>query len=1031
MIKTILTMKKLFLYLLIIIITQVAYAQRPSVRVSANNSYPETLSLDDFLYAFDLSEVPTGFLKEAGLERIDFSALDGDINKGYFADIATISLILESIQSMDVSGTRTWSTGNNGVPSSYIPLHLALYEYNSLSDSAYVHNKITFNNNRLYPAANATVNELYDTRKLVTFAPSEIIAEGMSVSFYPILTSNSNISYTGLFIDFDDGAGFRSVSPESAINTSYSTSGRKTLRLKVQTTGGDYYASSYCVIPPLNVTPMSLPTESGIQVDSTTFHGTYYGSNVKAFLSYKISTNPSANHRPLIIVEGFDPHKAGSIISSSNTKNFGLNHLYNSDVHTYVNNNLYDFYYVDWIDCEADIRANAQLLKAIIAEINSTKHDLGCTASNILIAESMGGLITQVALREMEQDNQTHDVEFYFSHDVPYCGVNLPIGLIYAYQSLKSYLLPKISGLFPKITSVCDSIDQYLYSRSVQQMSINYIDASGNLNKSPHDSFMATLRQLGLPKGDSGGHIYNYSVSNGGVCSSYQDSLSVNGNHLLNYYGKVEASGFIGFVLSSEMAGLAGLITNIFNGDFWSHALSFLPGLSKLEYSLTVNPNDGINNTLSSLIGNYSNKVFGFINITQTFLNDTRNIPSGTIALDNANSSKYDMDSFFVKIPISTTHVNSLMFVPTYSSLCYSPGKNTPSRNYLTQPLLTASEFDGYHLPDTSQMHTNNYPWDWMNAQLDVYIDCPDTLRVGDVASLHGVTGPVRWAGSNNCFEISQSTGEITKIFYEGNFDIMGYTYTDSTYISRKKTVHVEPPVWPTVYMKPVLEPNDSFIYLELHSPNSQLDAQLQTYDIYRTWYSKVDVNALQQYYNHPIRFSISGSGINDLPVMYMMQISAILQFPGGNRPQEYVSYTFRNNQRLALVQPTSIAFDDNAVYMTKAGVSGFDVLDYGDSLIVSYDRSLPSHYTDSLVSDNMLFGMDNGFASLVPLNEENDRWEIPLFADNEVLDELEEIMDNLGSNEIGLIKIEMFHENGGDAVQTFHIPIFRINNQN
>ena len=78
-----------------------------------------------------------------------------------------------------------------------------------------------------------------------------------------------------------------------------------------------------------------------------------------------------------------------------------------------------------------------------------------------------------------------------------------------------------------------------------------------------------------------------------------------------------------------------------------------------------------------------------------------------------------------------------------------------------------------------------------------------------------------------------------------------------------------------------------------------------------------------------------------------------------------------------------------------------------------------------------MLFGMDNGFVSLVPLNEDNDRWEIPLFADDEVLDELEEIMDNLGSNEIGLIKIEMFHENGGEAVQTFHIPIFRINNQN
>ena len=62
----------------------------------------------------------------------------------------------------------------------------------------------------------------------------------------------------------------------------------------------------------------------------------------------------------------------------------------------------------------------------IIRWVNSQKVT---DEKNIIIAQSMGGLIAQQALCIMEAIEKEHQTRMFVSYDVPYFGVNIPIGL--------------------------------------------------------------------------------------------------------------------------------------------------------------------------------------------------------------------------------------------------------------------------------------------------------------------------------------------------------------------------------------------------------------------------------------------------------------------------------------------------------------------------------------------------------------------------------------------------------------------------
>ena len=134
----------------------------------------------------------------------------------------------------------------------------------------------------------------------------------------------------------------------------------------------------------------------------------------------------------------------------------------------------YDIIYVDWLNCEADIRDNARLLIEIIDWVNSKKIESRSEKHNVVLGESMGGLVARYALRTMELEGHPHETIAYISHDSPHLGAHIPLGALYGIQSLLLFYYnggkpADILKIVLEANSAGDILRKYLYSTSASR----------------------------------------------------------------------------------------------------------------------------------------------------------------------------------------------------------------------------------------------------------------------------------------------------------------------------------------------------------------------------------------------------------------------------------------------------------------------------------------------------------------------------------------------------------------------------------
>lgn len=191
-------------------------------------------------------------------------------------------------------------------------------------------------------------------------------------------------------------------------------------------------------------------------------NGTCYGKGeYKVFLS-EINTKLK---KPIIILDGFDPgdtrrinNGEGSIIEVVNNKGTEENMTkfskagfdviilnfpkyvisdYTVGIYNIFNRRYYTHKVEVFRDGGSDyLERNANILKALITEVNQKLRQNGSTEKIKIIGPSMGGLISRIALTQMEKDNQNHNTDTWVSFDSPHLGANIPIGLQYAFTFL-------------------------------------------------------------------------------------------------------------------------------------------------------------------------------------------------------------------------------------------------------------------------------------------------------------------------------------------------------------------------------------------------------------------------------------------------------------------------------------------------------------------------------------------------------------------------------------------------------------------
>lgn len=141
--------------------------------------------------------------------------------------------------------------------------------------------------------------------------------------------------------------------------------------------------------------------------------------------------------KPLIVAEGFD---AGIILAPEMANGMNTYISFRKSLQVsgtelqnliWNSNKQYDIIYVDWNNGVDFLQKNAFALEAVIAWVNSVK--IG-TEKNVVLGQSMGGVIARYALADMEQSSLDHKTRLFVSHYAPQQRANIPVSVQYMFR---------------------------------------------------------------------------------------------------------------------------------------------------------------------------------------------------------------------------------------------------------------------------------------------------------------------------------------------------------------------------------------------------------------------------------------------------------------------------------------------------------------------------------------------------------------------------------------------------------------------
>ncbi|PIE50921.1 MAG: hypothetical protein CSA38_00865 [Flavobacteriales bacterium] len=401
--------------------------------------------------------------------------------------------------------------------------------------------------------------------------------------------------------------------------------------------------------------------------------------------------------KPFIVAEGFD---LGHIIHPSeeageNTIKGFLNTLVYDNNYTlknYLTNN-YDIIYVDWAKGTDFIQNNAKALKAAIHWVNNNK--VG-NEKNVVLGQSMGGLVARYALKDMEDNGEDHDTKLYISHDSPHLGANIPLGMQYMMNNLTrayikapytsivgNYIVPAVSkdywGSVGEILTITST-------PAARQMLINYVDIGDNINNSIHNAWQNELNAKGFPQ-----QTRNVAISNGSECGTDQ-----NLQNLLNVNMEVNKQ-----YLFSD---LLGVMLGFDFDDVGTVLLGILPGTSWCDFNFTVKPMTHLNSNKKLYDGSivYKKEILWFLPAQSTLVEGSAYQPSGILPYDKYGGGKHDLaESQLPEDFQDEVEVNQFGFIPTPSALCIHGGTQTLTeddyqRSYSPEDDAALSPFDNF-----------------------------------------------------------------------------------------------------------------------------------------------------------------------------------------------------------------------------------------------------------------------------------------------------------------------------------------------
>jgi hypothetical protein len=339
---------------------------------------------------------------------------------------------------------------------------------------------------------------------------------------------------------------------------------------------------------------------------------------------------------PLIVAEGLDTGLLGQggTIGDSDINSFfqSVDNSESVELENFLINNTavdYDIIYVNWNNGTDFIQRNASVLEAVIKWVNDNKTG---TNKNVVLGQSMGGLVARYALRDMENNGLNHDTSLYISHDVPHQGANIPLGILnMARHTVNEFIQTPLGNITIPVNGVgnvgLSTIDNLLDAPAINQMLLNTVDTNGNRTNTVHTTWQNELRLFGYPQ-----QTRNIALSNASHCASGQGLVS--NQELVTVTGNGGTSVLTSLLLYifANVDPLIGVALN----DTSASLLGFLPGNTKLDLEFRANafPSTGTARIYKGRL-TYEKKLLWLIPITRTIFNKDVNSQSGDKFIDN------------------------------------------------------------------------------------------------------------------------------------------------------------------------------------------------------------------------------------------------------------------------------------------------------------------------------------------------------------------------------------------------------------
>ena len=374
-----------------------------------------------------------------------------------------------------------------------------------------------------------------------------------------------------------------------------------------------------------------------------------------------------------------------------------------------IGTNDYDLIYIDWVRGTADLRDNSRVLEEVLEWVNDQKvpNATGIIEQNVLLGQSMGGVIGRYTLARMENAQSTnpsapgHDVRLFVAHDSPMQGANLPLAFQHFSVHMKEeyvstplvyffgeVLVPIGTGLYNLTNDFLelfggnnDDLPQYVsYSQllSLQDRKaarqLNYWSAlsSSNSNhiqtRSFNQTWQQTLENVGWPT-----QSRNIAISNGNECGA--DNGFAPGAQLLD----IDSTTNPGFLLDL-LAGVLAPITGAVIQDVGLILVGAIPGRSRWETRFDFNSygSQGSQNRIYRGRLCFKKKILWIgPTVTHDIFNKSEYAPQDALPFDTYSGGRFEFldgeGNFTLDIPILENLVeveNEFYgFIPVVSAL--------------------------------------------------------------------------------------------------------------------------------------------------------------------------------------------------------------------------------------------------------------------------------------------------------------------------------------------------------------------------